>query len=651
MKKRFSKKLCIALCICLASTTIFSACSLLQGEKGDKGDQGIQGVQGLQGETGKDGVGIDKIEKSSTENNIDIYTIYLTDGTTATFSVTNGQSGENGENGTDGVSITNATVNEDQELVLSFSDETTLNLGKIVGENGIDGQNGISITGAEINEQDELVLSFSTGTPLNLGNVKGADGENGIGIASVEINEIGELTITLTDNTPIKLGKIIGENGKNGVSVSNVSLENCELTIALSDGTVYELGNIRGEKGDQGIQGEKGEDGAQGEQGIQGEIGKSAYELYQATYGYEGSEEEWLSDLVNGRLATLNTYTVTFNPNNGEEIFTQAISDGKKATAPIEPTKEGYDFLGWYVGDEKWSFIGYVVTEDIDLVAKWEETYTQGLDFYYLPDGTYGVKAGQAEYLEEIVIPSTYRGETVTRILPNAFKEMNITKITIPDSIRYIDTNAFNNCYKLEKISYIGEIDCWAQISFANREANPLCYAKKLYIKEELVTEVRITNATKISNYAFYNCEELKNLSIGDSVVSIGEYSFANTITLEKIIIPANVMEIQPYAFYGSGLKQAILENPTEWQLPTTFTYRYTQRDIRDYGREVTDTYSTRTYDISIPENAAMALCNEVTLQVGHTSLWYGDYGVSVQTDNFLWYTYKWTRLVEEIEE
>ncbi len=57
---------------------------------------------------------------------------------------------------------------------------------------------------------------------------------------------------------------------------------------------------IQGEQGPQGIpgaQGEKGDKGARGEQGVQGIPGKSAYEIYCEQYGYEGSEEEWMSEV------------------------------------------------------------------------------------------------------------------------------------------------------------------------------------------------------------------------------------------------------------------------------------------------------------------------------------------------------------------
>ena len=37
------------------------------------------------------------------------------------------------------------------------------------------------------------------------------------------------------------------------------------------------------------------------------------------------------------------------------------------------PTKLGYNFLGWYNGDVAWDFANDTVTEDVTLVAKWEQ--------------------------------------------------------------------------------------------------------------------------------------------------------------------------------------------------------------------------------------------------------------------------------------
>ena len=72
----------------------------------------------------------------------------------------------------------------------------------------------------------------------------------------------------------------------------------------------------------------------------------------------------------------------------------------------------------------------------------------QGLAFYLLDDDTYGVGVGTASYLSNIVIPDTYKGKPVTRIIKNAFSTdvgglLSEKTITIPSSIKYIDDYAF----------------------------------------------------------------------------------------------------------------------------------------------------------------------------------------------------------------
>ena len=75
-------------------------------------------------------------------------------------------------------------------------------------------------------------------------------------------------------------------------------------------------------------------------------------------------------------------FTVTFDSDGGTKVETQIVENGKKATKPQDPTKDGYDFLGWYLGDEEWSFIGYAVTDNITLKAKWEKNKSYTVNFY-----------------------------------------------------------------------------------------------------------------------------------------------------------------------------------------------------------------------------------------------------------------------------
>lgn len=70
------------------------------------------------------------------------------------------------------------------------------------------------------------------------------------------------------------------------------------------------------------------------------------------------------------------TYTVTFESNGGSAVEAQEVAAGEHATEPDDPTKDGYDFDGWYTSQEfttLYDFSGTAVTEDITLYASWAE--------------------------------------------------------------------------------------------------------------------------------------------------------------------------------------------------------------------------------------------------------------------------------------
>ena len=262
------------------------------------GKDGEQGIQGEKGDTGATGNGIKMIEKTSSDGNVDTYVITFTDDTTFTYTVTNGlngaqgiqgeqgvqgeqgiqgEKGDKGDTGNDGRGISDVTINDADELVLTFTDGNTLNLGNMkgpAGENGTDGTNGKDGTGIStvtLSETGALSMTLSNGTVLDLGNVKGQDGK---GIASSMINTSGELVLTYTDGSTDNLGRVTGtdgkdgkngQDGKDGISILSVDLHNNDhLLILMSDGTVKDLGVIKAEKGDKGDQGEKGDIGETG---------------------------------------------------------------------------------------------------------------------------------------------------------------------------------------------------------------------------------------------------------------------------------------------------------------------------------------------------------------------------------------------------
>ena len=96
----------------------------------------------------------------------------------------------------------------------------------------------------------------------------------------------------------------------------------------------------------------------------------------QAVDGYNVSWEDIdlsniTADVIINALKTIKSYTIIFDSNGGTSVPAQSVGMYQKATEPAEPTRPGYVFDGWYYGKEKWSFVGFVVTEDMTLVAKW----------------------------------------------------------------------------------------------------------------------------------------------------------------------------------------------------------------------------------------------------------------------------------------
>lgn len=125
--------------------------------------------------------------------------------------------GANGVNGNDGVGVAKSEVNTSGELVITYSNGDSTNLGKIVGKDGLDGTNGqnglsayeIAKNGGFIGTEEDWLKSLKGEQ-----GEKGQNGADGIGITSSEINKKGELVITYSNNTVNNLGVVVGADGR-----------------------------------------------------------------------------------------------------------------------------------------------------------------------------------------------------------------------------------------------------------------------------------------------------------------------------------------------------------------------------------------------------------------------------------------------------
>ncbi len=69
-----------------------------------------------------------------------------------------------------------------------------------------------------------------------------------------------------------------------------------------------------------------------------------------------------------------NSVTVSFNSNGGSAVVDVNVVIGEKAMKPVDPTKEGYTFEGWYIEENLenvFDFDNQIITKSITLYAKW----------------------------------------------------------------------------------------------------------------------------------------------------------------------------------------------------------------------------------------------------------------------------------------
>ena len=317
----------------------------------------------------------------------------------------------------------------------------------------------------------------------------------------------------------------------------------------------------------------------------------------------EGYSLNVLESNINGNETTVlkiyykrNKYDITVvNDNNKAGSVTGSGTYKYEKEITVKATTNiGYIFLGWYSGEELLSTdLTYTFIVDKNITAKFKvkeemanfnftstttscqitgiknKTVTKIIVPNYVTSISSGAFRDSSSLTSVVIgdsvtsigdrafsvcssLTSVVIGDSVTSIGEWAFYDCSkLTSVVIGDSVTSIGEAAFFYCGSLTSVNYTGTIDQWAQIAFGDYAANPLLYAKKLYINGELVTQANITTATKINSCAFYNCDSLTSITIPNSVTSIDPYAFYDCDSLTSVVIGDSVTSIGDYAFFG----------------------------------------------------------------------------------------------------
>jgi uncharacterized repeat protein (TIGR02543 family) len=76
------------------------------------------------------------------------------------------------------------------------------------------------------------------------------------------------------------------------------------------------------------------------------------------------------------RIPVKGAFKVSFDSNGGTEINSRRVLEGEKLSEPQEPSREGYNFKGWYKDKEfqsKWNFATDMVEDNLTLFARWSK--------------------------------------------------------------------------------------------------------------------------------------------------------------------------------------------------------------------------------------------------------------------------------------
>lgn len=243
-------------------------------------------------------------------------------------------------------------------------------------------------------------------------------------------------------------------------------------------------------------------------------------------------------------------FTVTFT-NQGDASFVNVEQnvysglrvekfDESKLNAP-----QGKVFKEWYIkGTTQVFSLETPITANyelephfIDITGNEEKNLEKYL--FKLENDEYVITGLKSNNETVLYLPGVYMDKKVTKIKENAFlNNKEIEKVILNDNTKEIGNSAFKGTTKL------------SSIDFKNVEI----IGNNAFQDSQFLYQVVIPNTTiSIGDYAFKNASNIRFVTIGSKVNSIGVEAFSGTLNYNGFVyIPRNVQIIKENAFNNS---------------------------------------------------------------------------------------------------
>lgn len=146
----------------------------------------------------------------------------------------------------------------------------------------------------------------------------------------------------------------------------------------------------------------------------------------------------------------------------------------------------------------------------------------------------------------------------VTTIAKHAFYRSLLSEISIPDSVLYIGTSAFEECSNLKTNVY-------GNGEYLGNGENP--YVALIKKTPMGISELEIPAQTKvIGAYALSNCTGLTAVELPEGLHGIGAGAFSNCSKLKNITLPENLSYIGAYAFQSCNrIAELTVPESVQW--------------------------------------------------------------------------------------